>query len=140
VKVEGEEEPSAAEYGGQVPGEKEPDDTNDFIGLLAYMAKKAKEGGTVDQLIVILEGMGEEKATILAIKASPVQEPPLLRGQPRYAAAHMPKGCPRKRPLSSTWRPHAHRPSRTIVPWEQWPEPAPTSPPPPVPPHNILFM
>jgi hypothetical protein len=72
------EEEKAAEYGGHALGEEKPDNTDDFTAYLVYLAEKAKEEGIEDQILVMLERMGEEAS----------QEPP-PRKPPCYAATLM---------------------------------------------------
>jgi hypothetical protein len=52
------------------------DDIDDYLGYLTYLAEKAKEEGTKDQLYVISEGMDEEDVLRLDMKASKVQLKP----------------------------------------------------------------
>jgi hypothetical protein len=74
--------------------------TDEFIGIPAYMAEKAKERGMVDKVPIMPKGVDEEDAIRLAIKAPYAQKPlPPRVAQPRYAAAQMPP-----------WRPQLHRP------------------------------
>jgi hypothetical protein len=56
--------------GEEIRGQEIQDDTNNFLGYLAYMAKVAKEEGTLDQLTVQPDNMDEEKAKRLAILVS----------------------------------------------------------------------
>jgi hypothetical protein len=87
VKVEVE-----AYVGDQIPGEEERDDKDDFVSYLVYIAEKAKEEGMV-QLPLMREGVDEEKAMRLAMKASP-EQPPLPHVPPRYVTTVMPMRRP----------------------------------------------
>jgi hypothetical protein len=50
--------------------------TSSATSYIAYFVKEAKKEGTVDQLRVMLEGVGGEEAMRLAMKASHEQPPP----------------------------------------------------------------
>jgi hypothetical protein len=50
--------------------EEERDDTEDFLGYLPFIGKKAKEEGKVDELPLMPESADEDEAMRLAMKAS----------------------------------------------------------------------
>jgi hypothetical protein len=65
--------------------EDERDDTKDY---LSYLMEKAKEEGKVDELPLMPEGVDEEEAMRLAMKASLDQPPPTAPS--RYLSVVMP--------------------------------------------------
>jgi hypothetical protein len=103
------------------------------------MAEQAKESGTVDQLPLMLEGVDEEEAMMLALKA--MQEQMQLKVQqapPRYAATVMSVGLSEEEaihvsmeascvaPPPSSWEPlqatayHIPPPPPTVYPLPSW--------------------
>jgi hypothetical protein len=71
----------------EISGEEEMDDTKD------YLAEKANEECRVDEVPLIPEGVDEEEALRLAMKASQEQPPPPPpQAPPHYAATVMHTG------------------------------------------------
>jgi hypothetical protein len=65
-----EEEEDAIVGGDEISGEEERDDTEDYLGYLAYHVEKGKAEGKVDELPLMPEGLDEEEVMRLALKAS----------------------------------------------------------------------
>jgi hypothetical protein len=74
--------------GHQRPRKRRRDDTEDYLGYLVYLSEKAKEEGKVDELPLVPEGVDEDEAKRLAMKASQEHHlPPPPQAPPRYTSA-----------------------------------------------------